>query len=60
MSRFEKVKIWLNTAGGYFRILRGFIFANGDQFAKIDRRENLSARKLIGAKIYTLRYFEWQ
>ena len=32
-----------------------FIFANDDQFAKINPRENLLARKLVGAKIYTLK-----
>ena len=46
MSRFDKVKIWLNTAGGYFRLLRGFNFTNGDQFAK-----NKLAQKFVGAKI---------
>ena len=32
----KKVKIWLNKWGGYFRILTRFIFANDDQFAKIN------------------------
>ena len=51
----KKVKIWLNTWGGNFRILTGFIFANDDQFAKINPRENLYSRKLILAKIYTFK-----
>ena len=55
----KKVKIWLNTGGGYFRILTGFIFANDDKFAKINPRENLYSRKLILAKIYTLKLVLW-
>ena len=55
MHSLEKVEILLNFWVGYFRILTRFIFANDDQFAKINPRENLLAQKLIGAKIYTLK-----
>ena len=38
--------------------MTGFIFANDDQFAKINPRENLYSRKLILAKIYTFKVID--